>query len=362
MIGFLCATPYHIIAAATIAAGEYKNEKSVLVVMDHAADVDEAFVSKIRGCNIFTEVYLYKSNNKTKLNNIKRLVNAFIPPRVVKMLAKCRFSRFFCFALDFIDITYLIKKSKKRNPDCEFVFADDGIGSYVNPEIYAPRPVSEKILRLNGRKKYLNDIKKLYVYKPEFVTINTNGYELVKIEQSEESLAALKKLTSTLWPLDTKVELGGKILYFEQPYGLDNGDDIVNEEIRMLTEMTEKHSLDAAIKMHPRSTADELWSKFDVIRSKIPFEAMLIQQACQPLVFMSNCSTALFSCYLLDGIGDGCETVMVYDLVDMPGALSNLPFINLKNIINEKAGCERIHMPESESELDDIFSSLTGEN
>ena len=359
MIGFLCATPYHIIAATTIAAGQFKDEKSVLVVMDHAANVDEAFVERIRGCNIFTEVHLYKSNNKTKLNNIKRLVNAFVPPRIVKMLAKRDFSRFFCFALDFIDITYLIKKFKNKNKECEFVFADDGIGSYVNPEIYAPRPVSEKILKLNGRKKYLDEIKKLYVYKPEFVTINTNGYELVRIEQTEDSLTALRVLTAALWPLDSRVELGGKILYFEQPYGLDNGDAIVSKEISLLKKVTDKYCLSAAIKMHPRSTADELWSDFDIIRSKIPFEAMLIQQDCQPRAFMSNCSTALFSCYLLDGIGDGCETVMVYDLVGMPNSSADSPFVKLKNIINEKTGCERIHMPSDEQTLMDIFASLS---
>ena len=66
MIGFLCATPYHLIAATTIASGEFKDHESVLVLMDHAANVDEQFIEKIRSADIFSEVHLYKSNKKTE--------------------------------------------------------------------------------------------------------------------------------------------------------------------------------------------------------------------------------------------------------------------------------------------------------
>lgn len=355
MIGFLCATPYHVLTSIIMATGEFADKESVLVIMDHAA-FDEAFIEKVKSLDVFSEVYLYKSNKKTKLNNVKRLINAFFPPEIMKRLAAMDFERFFCLALDFIDVTYLIKKFEARGVQCEFSYADDGIGSYINEHIYDPRIISEIILRLNGRKKLLDKIKKLYVYKPEYVICNPLNFEIIKIRQTKETAQAVKRAARILWPLDTPTELGGKILYFEQPHDSPDADQRIAEEVRVLSDVTKQNGLEACIKMHPRSAAEQKWAAFSVIKTQMPFEAMLSQQDCSPLLMMSNCSTALFSPYLYDCLGEGqCETIMLYKLGNT--TINDL-LAQFVARINARCGRECIHSPENEEELQKTVAAI----
>lgn len=363
MIGFLCATPYHIMVAITMATGMYADKKSVLVVMDHAANFDEKLIEKIRSLNIFYDVKLYKSNNKTKLNNLKRLFNAVFVPRLVRDLSKTNFEKFFCLALNFIDAAYLIKKFKKRGINCEVAFADDGIGSYVSTTIYKPRKISEIILKFNGNAKYLGEIKRVFVYRPELVVVDF-GKELVEIEQTEKSTAELKRAISVLWPLDSDVDAGGKIMYFEQPYGSAEYDYVIEEEISILKEVLTTVPVKACIKMHPRSNAEKMWSDFDIIKSKIPFEAMLLQQTCNPLMYMSNCSTALFSSYLISSFADASNNAVM--LNQMPGlSMSDSGTAALNAFVlqvNDKYKNGNIYSPKSKEELMDTVNKIYKEN
>lgn len=350
-------------ASITMATGMYADKKSVLVVMDHAANFNEEFVEKIRSLDIFYDVKLYKSNNKTKINNIKRLLNTVFIPKVVRELASTPFEKFFCLALNFIDAAYLIKNFKKRGVDCEVAFADDGIGTYVSETIYRPKKISGIILKTNGNYKYLREIKRAFVYRPELVVVDL-GLELVEIEQSEKSTAALKRAISVLWPLDSDVDAGGKIMYFEQPYGDEGAGPVVEREIALLKEVVSELSVEACIKMHPRSDAEKMWSYFDVIKSKIPFEAMLLQQTCNPLMYMSNCSTALFSSYLISSFEGASNNAVM--LNQMPGlSMSDSGTAALKAFVlqvNDKYKNGNIYSPKSKDELFDIVRTVYKEN
>ena len=44
-----------------------------------------------------------------------------------------------------------MKRYEKRGIACEFAFGDDGVGTYIRPGIYKPKPISQKLLKLNGR-------------------------------------------------------------------------------------------------------------------------------------------------------------------------------------------------------------------
>ncbi len=358
MIGFLCATPYHIMAAMTMATGMYSDKKAVLVVMDHASGFDEQFIEKIEGLGIFYKVYLYKSNNKTKLNNIKRLINAFFPPKLVRDLSKMPFENFFCLALNFIDAAYLIKHFEKRGTNCEVAFADDGIGTYVSTTIYKPKKISEIILKLKGNTKYLKKIKRLFVYRPELVVVES-GYELVKIEQNDTTAQKLKHAMSVLWPLDTQVDVGGKIVYFEQPYPEGKYDGVVEAEVALLKIVTEESGLEACIKMHPRSNAEATWSDFYIMKSKIPFEAMLLQMESSPMMYMSNCSTALFSSYFLDTL-DGAETntVMLSRVINFLSSAVDNAFAEFVAIINRNFSNGNIYSPNNKDELFKVLSDI----
>lgn len=355
MTGYLCATPYHIMAATTLASGLCSEDKNILVILDHFS-VSDDFAEKIEKCNLFDKVIIYKSNKKTKLNNVKRLVNAFFPPKIMKDLSKFDFDRFFCLALDFIDITYLMKKLEKRGKKCEFAFADDGLGSYLNDNIYNPKRVSEIILKLNGRISYLDKIEKMYVYKPEYVVANKR-FVTEKIPQTEKTTAALKNLANAVWKLDIDVDIDGKTLYFEQPY--EAGKDFTAREQEFITNIKNTLAVESAIKMHPRSFGDENWKAFDVIESKMPIEAMLMQMDCTPLVMMTNYSTASFATYLFDNLGaSDCPTILTFKCIENQDLQLGALIEKFIDKVNKTLPKKSIYLPEDEKELIRIVESI----
>lgn len=361
MVGFLCATPYHIIAAMNMAAGVFSQEKSTLIVMDHFA-VDETLLEGLRSSGIFSEVLLYRSNNKTKLNNLKRLYNAFFEPEIIKDIAKRDFSHFVFLALDFIDATYIIDRLKKRGAECEFAFGDDGVGSYVSAGLYRPKTVSRLILTLNGRKKLLDEIKTLYLYNPSFAVENTR-FELKEITRNNDTDDRVCSAIKAVWPCDLGNELEGKILYFEQPYSLDPDGGFVKDEIEKLGTAATVLEKSAVVKMHPRSAAKHLWENTQKLETDVPFEALLLQNDVLPDVLMSHSSTALFSSFLMMKDAGNCTAVMLAQLLDVP-QMNHLkePFEKLRLRIIENFENVHFYCPKTKKEYIEVLKKIKALN
>ena len=357
---FFCATPYHIIASITLAAGKFAEEESMLVVLNHF-DIDEAMVQRIRDTGVFKEVLLYNSNNKTKWNKVKRLANVFIPDRVMHRLAnQMAFSRCIFFALDFLNLAYMASRYQKRGINCEFAFGDDGIGAYVNNLCYHPKAFVVRLLKLTGRLPALEAVKKLYVYKPELMVENRE-FTLEKIPQSPEICKKLQQAVSKIFVMESDMDVNRAILYFEQPIESEEGKENTEEEQRLLKLAMENQNLRAVVKMHPRSTGEDVWREFSLMKTKIPFEAMILQKDYAPALMMSNCSTAMFSVYLLDHLPMGkCPCVFLNRLVPCQNERMNAAIDRYFQLLNRDEETANLYSPASKEEFIALLEKLIG--
>ncbi len=358
MIGYLCATPFHITAAITMQCGQFADESATLIILNHF-DVDEALLERIRTTGVFDEVLLFDSRYRTKMDNLKRLVNAFIPASLMRRVANTtQFSHFICFALDFIDLTYIMKRYDKRGVACEFAFGDDGIGTYIREGIYRPKPLAERLLRLNGRRRLCDRVTTVYAYKPQYMVANT-AYDVRPIEQSTAACAGRRAAVRTIWPLEEDVQIDDGILYFEQPNEADRDSEDQRVEQKWLRAAADALGVHTCVKMHPRSHAEEQWRPFGVMQTHMPYEVLLLQKRCRPALLMTVNSTALFSSYLFDDLPTAdCPSVLLYKLMVHRNEALTAATARLCQRINAGSAAQRIFDPDTEEELRDLLDSV----
>lgn len=355
MIGYLCATPLHIITAITMQSGMFSDKHSTLIVMNHF-DVDDKFIERIKETKVFDEVLLFDSNNKTKVNKIKRLVNSVFPAKLIKNIANnTNYSHFVSFALDFINLSYIVKRYKKRNISCKFAFGDDGIGTYMNDGLYKPKKLAQNILKAVGRASYLKDVQSVYVYKPQYMVDNLQ-YEICKIKQNEETCKKRKDAVCKIWPLNETIEIDNVILSFEQPNILDVEGKDRELERAILRKTAKRLNAPVVIKMHPRSLLEKEWSEFSVITTKMPFEAIMLQKQCVPKLMMTVNSTALFSAYLFDDLSaTECPSILLYRLMKYQREGSNKSMDKLCKALSANEESSKIYNPSSIEELENYL-------
>lgn len=355
---FFCATPYHIIASMALASGTMSGDPSTLVVMDHFS-MDDGMLDRIRSTGIFREVILYTSNNKTKWNKAKRLLSVFCPDQTIRKLAhKTAFSHCVFFALDFLNLGYMAKVYRKRGIPCEFSFGDDGIGAYLNANCYRPKPLVVKLLKLSGRLDALRRVRLLYVYKPELMVENTD-FTLRKIDQSREVYESVKKAVSQIFLLGPDADVNNAILYFEQPGTNEASSENIEVEKKVLHKAMQQLKARVVVKMHPRSTSEALFEEFEIMKTKMPFEAMVLQQDCAPVMMLSNCSTAMFSMYLLDNLPAAkCPAVFLNRYVPNQNEHFNNALARYRVLVDRDGENQRIFTPENEQQLQMILDRI----
>ena len=355
---FFCATPYHIIASMALASGTMSGDPSTLVVMDHFS-MDDGMLDRIRSTGIFREVILYTSNNKTKWNKAKRLLSVFCPDQTIRKLAhKTAFSHCVFFALDFLNLGYMAKVYRKRGIPCEFSFGDDGIGAYLNANCYRPKPLVVKLLKLSGRLDALRLVRLLYVYKPELMVENTD-FALRKIDQSREVYESVKKAVSQIFLLGPDADVNNAILYFEQPGTSEASSQNIEVQKKVLRHAVERLNARVVVKMHPRSTSEALFEEFEIMKTKMPFEAMVLQQDCAPVMMLSNCSTAMFSMYLLDNLPAAkCPAVFLNRYVPNQNERFNAALERYRQLVDRDGEEPRIFTPVDDAQLEKILDKL----
>ena len=344
---YICATPYHIIAASTLACGNFKDSQAKLLVMPHFV-LSEEMIETLRQSGIYSSVEVYNYSNKSKLQNLKRLFNAFIPDRKIFKIAHDKNTeRVVFFALDFIDAAYLVKKG------CEVVFGDDGIGAYINGNCYKPRPRPVKVLKMKHQLELLEKITKLYVYKPDYVLSNRH-LDLVEIQQSPDITTRITELVSKLWPVED-VEISNSILYFEQPRE-DNSASLI-KELKYVDKAKEVSGKDIYVKMHPRSTYRARYQqKYQVLDTNAPFEAMILQDKTKFDLMMTFTSTAIFVPFLINNsYSHYTKAILMQTIVDGARGIS---FEQLVDKIKENNPECEIYFPKDEEEFNEILKNV----
>ena len=357
MVGYFCATPLHVLSAITMQGGMFADEDSMLILLNHF-HVDEALLGRIKESGVFTEVMLVENDYRTTVGNIKRLANAFFPIKPMRYVAnKTCFTHFVCFALDYIDLAYIMTRYKKRGIRCEFSFGDDGIGTYI-AEIHQPKPLARKLLKLNGHLGILDEVTRLYAYKPEYLIVNRH-FDVQPILQNEAACRARCAAAAHIWPLQEQTNIDGGVLYFEQPNPLDADNSDRDIEQAMLRRAMDTLGIHAAVKMHPRSDAEAAWSPFGVIHTKMPYEVMLQQAQCKPKLIMTISSTALFNTYMFDDLtAEPCPAILLYKMMRYVNRQACEAMTEMCERINAAQEKPRIYVPENEEELQKILEII----
>lgn len=361
MNGYFCATPFHITAAITMQSGMFADEDGMLILLNHFG-ADEALVERIRSTGVFKEILVIENDYRTLWGNVKRALNVFFPVKPMRFVAnKTAFSRFVCFALDYMDLAYIMQRYRRRGIDCAFSFGDDGIGTYIAEGIFKPKDIAAKLLRLCGRLDELSRVTRVYAYKPAFMVANT-AYDVQPILQTEEACRCRREAVCTIWPLEERPPIDGGILYFEQPNeeDKDNADQAIEQAA--LAKATATLDTHAVVKMHPRSLEEEAWRAFEVLKTKMPYEVMLLQQQCAPAMMMTVSSTALFSTYLFDDlVAATCPSVLLYRQMVHVNTVQAAALDELVERINAASDNPCIFAPKTAAELEALLNSIRGD-
>jgi len=296
-VGYFCATPLHIINAVNMLLTVDKESQADIFVYNHFADA-KRIVECLEKTGLFKRcVYLDENVNSVKAK-LKRVLHSFRPCREIREIAwgKFRYNKAVFFSLDQLTMTYLIKKG----PQCSFYYGEDGLGSYINPKLYIPQKERDIMLKVTGRKKYLELVKGLYVHNPELLIANRE-FKAEKIDEIDFSGGEMKRVLEILWPLEDNISSDRDVLYFEEPVSEIFKTDAFDIEQKLTGYLKEAFGADKFyVKKHPRmagvSASEEL-----ALKCNAPFERIMGLWDLDKTVLISVICTAALQPTLLCG-------------------------------------------------------------
>ena len=100
MVGFYCATPYHIFVALHMSCTQYKEERKTILIMEHFSDSDRV-VEKLKKSGLFENVFFLRKRKNKFVNDIERLGKSFFIDSQVREFASYEYDEVIFFALDF---------------------------------------------------------------------------------------------------------------------------------------------------------------------------------------------------------------------------------------------------------------------
>ena len=352
-VAYFCATPLHVINAVNMLLTCDSASQADIYVYNHFSD-SQRLTEALGNTGIFEKcVYLDENVNSIRAK-IRRLFHCFYPCAQIRDIKKngFKYDKAVFFSLDQINMSYLIKKGR----DCEFYYGEDGLGSYINPDIYVPKGERALILKLTGRMKYLERVKGLYVHNPELLIAN-RSYKAKKIEKTDFSGGEMKRILEILWPIEQgKINPERNVIYFEEPVREIFKTDAAEAE-KALTEFV-KESFGQEkfyIKKHPRmiKTSREQGFALDL---DAPFERIMGHWELDKTVLISVVCTAALQPTLL--CGKNPVMIFLYKMFlnqdDVLYAVWEKFFEKLQELYGEQM---RIYLPSSFEELKEAVNS-----
>ena len=358
MIGFCCATPYHLLLTLHMATHEFANEKKCLIVFNHFSNTEEV-VERINCSKIFEEVILIKNQKLGRLTKwVRRMHLLVLYSSIKKLCHKYTFDKIIFFLLDPLIIAPIIKKIIEKNPVCEVCLGEDGIGAYITPHLYKPKDANFKanlFLKLTGGEYWLNYFKYHYLLHPELVAYNSSLIirKILPLKSDDENF---NNLITKVW--DTKTFEDYKILFLQQPLnesGLNSLEKIQIEFLKLFSHDGATQNL--AIKVHPRSCACDYPQNCVIIGPEVMYE-FAIKNMKETKLIVSVISSALLTPFLLWN-----KTIPIAFLYKMCKNSENELSENMEKFIylfkQHFVQCGgKIYLPESKRELVSLLKSF----
>lgn len=353
MIGFCCATPYHILLSINMANNEFANEDKCLILYNHFKNAN-SIITRIKKLNIFKRVFLLDDSKKIP----KLSYYLALPGELKKILNEYEFCEVIFFALDSLINSQIIKYVIKKNPQCTISLGDDGLGTYLNSELYKYDLQFWKrklLLKILHRTHFFDLYRKTYIVNPELLTYKT-PMQVVKIKTLDFQSTDLRHIVTFLWKNQDNVDYD--IVFLQQPFLEDhlfNLEDVQRNAIKILCSTA--HNKKISIKVHPRSDNRYLFQtqNVSVQNVDIPFEATL-SFSMNKKTLVTIYSTAVMTPFLLAGLTP--NIVVLLNLTDDSQRISKLYkfFQKFKDKYEKRGG--KIYFPKSYQEYESLIQKL----
>lgn len=295
-IGFCCATPYHLLLALRLATHEFKKDDKYLVIFEHFAGAKEVIL-KCKKLGVFKQV---SSVDNLHQSQWKRRYHIFkLYDGLNDICSQIKFDKFIFFLLDPLTVSLAIKKITRKNPCCEICLGEDGLGAYIEPEIYKyglSRGKTKFWMKVTHRFQYLNAFKYHYLIRPEMISTKDTLIPR-KITPLDFSDFEFRNVVENIWGKQNLLK--GDILFLQQPFE-EKVNRIENSIIQELYDCCNRKSI-LNIKLHPRTQPLGIFkNKQHLIDQNLMYELVSNELSKYKLIIGIN-SSALFTPFMLWG-------------------------------------------------------------
>lgn len=324
----------------------------------------EELYKKASSAKLFTKVELLKTKsfNKHWLQRFK------ITRYLIKAVEYLNYQRISAKIVDDVTVydkfwvSFMDRSSwlnfltyKKRNKDLELNFFEDGVGSYQLLTVQQNR-LDKKLSHLLGLKSVFEEMQTLYLYEPS-LAINTL-YPFVEIKALPKiSDVNIKNQLNEIFSFElSDLELlNNRYIFFDSPFP---SSDIHKKQLEIIDFFVKKQKNNFCVKLHPSTLLkDEEYSSY-TSNVQTSMEMLCMNSDVSSNVFISVLSTVGVAPKLM--FDQEPVVIFLYKIIrlDTLKQVGSDFFTFIENFTNTYRDPERIYIPDTILELDEVLGKL----
>lgn len=293
-IGFICCTPYHVILAVYMSAGEaYTHTSKDIYICNHFTNAKQVY-EKLKTMNLFQGVYYVEDkeiNYGSKMKKFKKILKNDLGDITIPMK---KYQQIHIFSFTFFSL--VMSQMQKQQYNTKVILVEDGLMTYTlnkkNPK-FVVWEVLSKIPFLKKPIFSVGMIDGIYLFRPE-LNVGNFPCEIEAIPMRDDYTVILPVLNQIFQYQPIGQEIS-KYVLFTQPLSEEK-----KENVRKVTTFIQQ-SLHEQItyKVHPRESVEEYQKNKEgvILETNAPWELIYMneRERFQRCVLISIHSTAVFS-------------------------------------------------------------------
>lgn len=355
---FVCATPYQIIAAVSI-AHTFKKKADLYIIPDFSCA--EEYCKRISNLGIFSRVSLidisrfesYRQKKSRMLYGLGFFFNYLRVNRIVNTIVGDADYKEIYISTHHNIGKFICIYFQKRG--AEVIFYDDGEGSYDNPWVYQAFGLEKFVRTLFFGKKTVEFSKNRMLYSPElFVKEFGDSYNVTAIPNWSKDNELLR-LVNLVCGYNEKARIDNRFILLDTipSSEFDSNGQLVYEQL--IDKCVEILGKDLIIKKHPRDNRIPKSGCEYYAFSDIPFEVICANSDIENKVLLSSSSTAIFTPKMLFDLEP--DVIMLRHIAGGNDDNSKRDRFasHIRDLYRDK---DKFTVPETIDELTDVLESL----
>lgn len=355
---FVCETQAQILNALNIKYNLYREFDADICISDNIYNVAE-ISERIQKKLLFSNVYTYKpyiNKDQSIKAKIIKILDGF---KMLKYVEEALPNRDKVYGLIFLGGPSIFTQGiyyyfKKKNKDVELMIYEEGIFEYYMFE-YSKNFTRKIYSKLVFGCFYIEDCKKIFVYRPDLILAKPDAVEVIKIPALCNVSEEFRNILNFIF-IFKKEGLEDfqncKYVYIEQAFPSKKENELQRKIIEII--ISQVSTQEFLIKLHPFSTEDK-YEDMNVrcIKSSFSMELICMNFMKKDITFFTIYSSAVFNCNLV--LGKFPRIVLLYRIFDAMILEKNIfSFIEKFSKIYPK---ELMFIPNS---IDEIFEGEIG--